>query len=276
MHRIIRHQAFYLLILGPLFLFSCTERIEIELDDTYTRLVVEGGITDEPGPHRVVLSLSGNYYENGAPRKVEGAEVSITESSNVYPLEEVAPGIYETAANLVGIPGRSYELNVGGVLIDGEERSYSASAVMPRVPSIDSIRLEYRDDWEIWQVQLYALDPPSRDFYLFRVYVNDLLMSDTIDEYVVASDEFFNGNYTYGIMVQWLEGASVSPGDTVTLEMASITEEYANFIWELQDQTGFNTPLFSGPPANISSNVQPGAMGFFHASSLTRVKAVIE
>ncbi|HRY98198.1 MAG TPA: DUF4249 domain-containing protein [Bacteroidales bacterium] len=255
---------------------SCTERIDIELDDTYTRLVVEGGITDQPGPQRVVLSLSGNYFENAPPRWVEGARVSISDGENTYLLVEVAPGIYETGPEVIGVPGRTYVLDIGGVVIDGQEQEFTARSTMPRVSAMDSIGLEYREDWEIWQVQLYALDPPSRDFYLFRVYVNDILMSDTIDEYVVASDEFFNGNYTYGIMVQWLDRASVSPGDTVTLEMAAITEEYANFIWELQDQTGFNTPLFSGPPANISSNVQPGAMGFFHASSLTRMKAVID
>ena len=264
-----------LLILLTTFISSCTERIDIELDESYTRLVVEGGITDQPGPHEVVLSFSGNYYENAPPRMVEGAVVSISDGMQTFPLTEVLPGIYHTAADVHGIPGKTYTLTIEGVEINGEERSFTASSFMPPVGEVDSIKVGYRDDWEIWQVQLYAQDPTTREFYLFKIYKNNELMTDTIDEYVITSDDFFNGNYTYGITVQWLPKAQAMPGDTIILEMASITEDYATFIWEVQTESGFSNPLFSGPPANISTNISNGAIGFFQASSQVRAQTVI-
>ena len=73
-----------------------------------------------------------------------------------------------------------------------------------------------------------------------------------------------------------MEDNVAEPGDSITLEMAGITEEYANFIWDVQDETGFNTPLFSGPPANIRGNISNGAIGFFYAYSSVRASTIIE
>ncbi len=58
--------------------------------------------------------------------------------------------------------------------------------------------------------------------------------------------------------------------------MRSITQEYAEFIWELQEETGMSLPLFSGPPANIKSNVDHGAIGFFTAYSVAYASKVYE
>ncbi|MGC9341509.1 MAG: DUF4249 family protein, partial [Bacteroidales bacterium] len=67
----------------------------------------------------------------------------------------------------------------------------------------------------------------------------------------------------------------LEPGDTVTFEANSITEEYYNFLVEAQSESFGQNPLFSGPPANISSNVSNGALGFFTAYSLTRSSRIV-
>lgn len=266
---------YMIVLILPALLFSCTERVDIELDSTYTRLVVEGGITDQPGPHTIHLSLSGDYFGNEPAPKVEGATVTISTDDTTYFLLESAPGVYQTSEDVKGIAGKTYTLNIDGVEIDGESLQYSAESKMPEVPPVDSVAISFNPDWEIWEVNLYAWDPPSREHYLFRIYRNGELLTDTIREYVVTNDDFFNGNYTFGIMVQWMEESEAGVGDTITLEMASITEEYANFIWDVQDESGYNNPLFSGPPANIRGNISNGAIGFFAAYSLLRDTAII-
>jgi hypothetical protein len=255
-----------LLLSFPLW-FACTEEIEIELDDSFTRLVVEGGITNEAGPHSISLSYTGSYYENATAAKAEGARLRISDGNQVYALTETEPGLYQSGPELVGVPGNTYTLFIDSVWLDDRYQFFTASCFMPEVPPVDSIRIAYNPSWDIWGVHLYAWDPPSKEHYLFRVYKNGLLMSDTIDEYIVINDDFFNGNYTFGVMVQWLEVYEAQSGDSISLEMGSITREYANFIEDVQAQTGFNSPLFSGPPANIRGNIDNGAIGFFWAYS---------
>ena len=257
------------------FWFSCTEEIDIELDDSYTRLVVEGGLTNSSGPHTITLTYTGSYYENKAAERVEGARVQITDGSTVFLLSESSPGLYESGPELIGVPGKTYQLLIDSVWLDKRYQSFSASCFMPDVPPVDSIRIAFNPDWEIWGVHLFAWDPPSKENYLFRVYKNGVLMSDTIDENIVINDDFFNGNYTFGVMVHWLEADEAASGDSITLEMGSITEEYAHFIEDVQAQSGFNSPLFSGPPANIRGNIDNGAIGFFWAYSRVMSSAKI-
>ncbi|MBN1339930.1 MAG: DUF4249 family protein, partial [Bacteroidales bacterium] len=89
-----------------------------------------------------------------------------------------------------------------------------------------------------------------------------------------------NGNYTNGVAVYYLfpdngPDEEVLPGDTITLKMSSITKEYYRFIFELQDQTfEYRNPLFSGPPANITTNISNGGCGFFAAYSVSYASTV--
>jgi len=57
-------------------------------------------------------------------------------------------------------------------------------------------------------------------------------------------------------------------GDTITFEINGITEDYYNYIVEAQSQVFPQTPLFSGPPANIRTNIDNGAIGFFAVYSV--------
>jgi len=95
------------------------------------------------------------------------------------------------------------------------------------------------------------------------------MLTDTITNRFVSEDEFYNGNYTNGIGVGYLDQSKerevIRVGDTITFQGCSITEDYYNFIITLQSETGFQTPLFSGPPANVKSNINNGAAGFFAA-----------
>ena len=51
------------LALGVLML-SCTERIDIELDSTYRRLVVQGAVTSDSVRQRVLLTTTSDYFSN--------------------------------------------------------------------------------------------------------------------------------------------------------------------------------------------------------------------
>ena len=65
-----------LLMLG-LIISACTERIDIELDDTYTRLVVDGQLSDDSTiTQSILLTESTSYFYNQPPPPVSNADDS--------------------------------------------------------------------------------------------------------------------------------------------------------------------------------------------------------
>lgn len=264
-----------------IFLSACSERMTIELDSTYTRLVVYGEITNVRKVHSIKLSKSSDYYSNIPPAGVTGASVSIFDDKTEYILNESSrqPGVYETNSNFTGVSGKTYRLKIENVDIngDGMMESYSASSYLPPVANIDSIKLSYISNSFIsgWQILLYAMDPANtKDFYISKVFKNGKLQTDTLSEYFFRSDELFNGSYTNGIVSQFLSdykaNEKVSRGDTIMFELDGITKEYYEFLAEAQAEIYPKTPLFSGPPANVKSNISNNALGFFTAYSARR------
>ena len=60
-------------------LWSCTERVDIDLDSTWQRLVVDGYITTDTTSHFIKLSKTTDYYYNQEPPAVTGAIVEISD-----------------------------------------------------------------------------------------------------------------------------------------------------------------------------------------------------
>jgi hypothetical protein len=263
------------LIIPAIFLVitSCTERIDIELDDTYTRLVVDGAITTDTTRHFVELSATTSYYYNEAPPKVSGASVEISDDlGNLETLTEIAPGKYATSEDFAAVVGRTYTLRIDLQEEINGHKTYTASSEVKPIFPIDSIGLVSQPDWGekgFYEVTCYYQDPPTRDIYMFNIFKNGELLTDTINDRLVAEDDFFNGSYTNGIGVGYLDQSNerevLQTGDTVTFQGCNITQEYYDFIITLQAETGFQTPLFSGPPANVKGNIDNGAVGFFAA-----------
>ncbi|RLD58174.1 MAG: DUF4249 domain-containing protein [Bacteroidetes bacterium] len=271
-NKTIRNLSF--IAVATFFLASCTERIEIELDTTYSRLVIEGQVTTETTSHWVNLSWSTDYYNPAAPVGISNAIVTIFDGFDIITLEEseTQPGLYETAPDFFGLVGRTYSLNIDLAEPINEISNFTASSELKYVAPIDSITLGYRDRFHATEVKIYALDPPSEDFYTFNIIKNNILITDTINKVGITDDRFFNNNYTNGAPVYFLRddepAEKVYPGDTITLQMSGVTKEYYEFISDIQLETfDFSNPLFSGPPANISTNLSEGAIGFFAAFS---------
>ncbi|MFO8001666.1 MAG: DUF4249 family protein, partial [Marinilabilia sp.] len=164
-------KLFFAALLFGLFLGGgCTETIDLELESTSRRLVVDGMVTNQKNVHFVRLSESASFFSDSASSPVSGADVTITDGQYVEYLEEASElaGFYITSSDFEGVPGRTYTLMIQDVDIDGdgEYETYSASSDMPPVSPPDSIDMVYDDNWEIWKVLLYASDNPDRkDFY---------------------------------------------------------------------------------------------------------------
>jgi hypothetical protein len=266
-----------LLIIIGVKTVSCTERIDIKLEEGNVRLVVEGSVTTDTTIHRVILSKTTSYYYSKEAPAVSGASVSIRGGGFFEQLHESSPGVYETDSAFYGIPGESYTLDIQLDSAVGGFKDYSATSVMTGKVSIDSLQLLFHPDWSeegFWEVKCFFQDPPTRDYYRFLISRNGKLMSDTIDKWFLSDDRFFNGIYVEGASVAFLDQGSdnekLDNGDTVTIELNTITRPYARFIFDAQAELMGSNPLFSGPPANVSGNISNGAIGFFSAYTTSR------
>jgi hypothetical protein len=258
---------------------SCTERIDIKLDSQkYARIVVEGSITTDTTAQMIKLSKTADYFDNKPPEAVSNASVYISSDDEEYQLTEIPEGSgkYFTDPGVCGKVGKTYETRI--VLKDkiGGYDEYTASSSIYPINPMDSIGLEFKPDWGdegFWEVKCYVLDPPTVDFYMFQVYRNDVLVSDSIDKIFVTDDALYNGNYTNGIGVAYLnqsrDDQKLLPGDKVTLKVSRITKEYTEFVMQVQTEISYQSPLFSGPPANVKGNIDNGGFGFFAAYSCT-------
>ncbi|MFP4471211.1 MAG: DUF4249 family protein [Bacteroidales bacterium] len=275
----------FIIIAAVIAFSACTKRIDIELDQQeYARLVVEGSFSTDTTAHLVELTQTGDYFENQPPAPVSGAAVRIYNDLEEYQLEEkpANSGRYFTASDVYGTVGRDYHLEI---MLDEEIGGYklfeAASHIYP-INELDSITLEFYD-WGkagFYEVQCYVLDPPTTDYYMFHIYRNGELVNDTITDVFVVDDLLYNGNYTNGIGVGYFdqnqENEKLVPGDIVTLQVSRITEEYTDFLWHIQVEVSYRSPLFSGPPANVNGNISNGAFGAFAAYSSSYASTMVQ
>ena len=264
---------------------ACTEKIDLKLDTTYTRLVVDGNIESDTGVYHVALTKSADYFSNEPVPRVSNATVFISDGTTPFPLHETQPGIsgiYETETGFAGKIGKTYTLHIDLAEAISGKTGFDATCYLPPVTHLDSIKAEFHSEYGkegVWFVKLWAQEPPDTvNYYLFNLYRNGKLMTDTITKMVVSDDKFFNGSYMTGVSVIYINNEhkweTIYPGDTIMLQMSGITKEYYNFVNQVA-QSGFNIPFFSGPPANVTGNISNGGIGFFAAYSNSFAKTVV-
>jgi len=268
---------------------GCTETIDnIQLDSTRPRLVVEGYISTDTTRQMVRLSKLGDALKKDPVQVISNALITISDGTTTFGLTEdqTRKGTYFTSPDVFGVAGRTYSLLIKNVDINNDQvmEEYTAQSLLKRLNPIDSIHLVYNTsnpDFKSWSVNLYSLDPgEGRNFYLLKVRKNNILLTDSVFKYSIADNYSFEGKYFDGFPVYSIredrKTEKLTPGDTVTLEMYGITEDYYSFIYSYITDYYPKVPIFSGPSANIPTNIKPieDAVGVFAAYSIKR-KSVI-
>jgi hypothetical protein len=269
--------------LGVLFcaliiLSACEDKIEVKLDEGKTLLVVDGWITDQPGPQTITLSTTAPYFNNTQTPRVSNAIVTLSDSEgHSEVLREIAAGKYVTSDNFQGKEGNTYHLHIR---MEGNE--YTAQTTIRRPAVIDSLSQKFREKSMSWEEGYYVLyhgpeHPGIGDCFRFKLYKNDTLLSKP-ENLVVAEDKFVDGNYIKEVE---LHNKPFSKGDRIRVENWSITAEAYQYYVEMRGQVN-NGGLFANVPANIKTNILTlhpdkgmAAVGFFGGASVTSKEIVI-
>ncbi|MBA4057698.1 MAG: hypothetical protein C0490_23490 [Marivirga sp.] len=293
------------IVIGLLLLFfSCDDIVNVDTGTADPILNIDAWINDKPETQTISLTFSQDYFDNeNLPEPVSGASVIVIDrEGRQYIFREdvaAADGSYRWTpqdGETIGSPGSSYTLTV----IYGEER-FVATSAMGRVPAIDSLtfsrqeNMGFQSDEDFFRGEFWSTDPLGKgDTYWIRTYKNGSLLNKSseinvaYDAGLTSASEFdgvtFITPVRTGINANDLDEddmpvSSVNPGDSIYVEIHSITEASFNYLQEVITQTDKNgglSELFTSTPlANVSTNIvnQDGngspVVGFFNVASVS-------
>lgn len=298
-------------LLGFAVATGCIDPLNPDLDESPRTLVVDGLVTDGPGPHEVRLSRAGRFEQSleGIDRPVEGAEVYVrddagTEVRLIERQPQMNPGTYTTAeGDLVGTVGRSYTLRV--TLPDGSTYT-SAPEQMRPVPEIDTLVVRPSDQFDGGLEAFVGFQESEEPGQYYRwdsesVAAFGILVSGFCQPPNLVGDVcFFRDNKVSGIVNvtddQLINGQSVlRPVRTfrpesedlklayaMRVQQQSLTPEAYAFWNAIRKQIENNGTTFSNPPARIEGNVRNPddptdvALGYFQVSAISVATRCIE
>jgi hypothetical protein len=264
-------------IVVAVLISACEQIVTVDLNKADPRLVIEGNISDQPGPFTVTLSKSGNYFENSLYfPPVSHAQVLVTDDlGRIDTLREVETGTYRSST-LQGTPGRTYMLDVLA-----EEKRYNALSSMPAKVTIDSLYAILRQGSGSrgqpgYDIYVTFKDPPERDnYYRLNAHASSLIPADSIDgrRYRLYSDKLTNGNE----MTERIRARhNLVAGDTVTVELLSIDQTTYDYYATLRDILTSDRSPSSLSPTNPNTNLSNGSLGYFAAYTIDLKKIILK
>lgn len=247
--------------------WSCQEIIPVDLNTAFPKLIIDGEVSDQPGPYQVVLSQTASYDQNNVFPPVSGAVVVITDNAgNMDTLAENNPGTYQTT-RLQGFPGRTYTLTV-----KSNHAVYTAISTMPSPVAIDTVIIKTRLSTRKKMLSVSFFDPKGIPNY-YRVLekvVNGKPPYVRIPQPVLGT--FITDGVLDGTRINLLtyNQPSFYTYDQVLVSLQCIDKNVYNYFMSA-DQAGNMSTSVSNPVTNITN----GALGYFNAYAVRYKKIVI-
>jgi hypothetical protein len=289
----------FVLIVGFL-LSSCEDIVTLKTPSSDHYMVIEATLTNLPGPQKIILTRSQDYFDNSVAPKIAGASVSISDNEGreyLFKESKTELGSYiwtpTSPTDIFGKVGRTFKLTVKSA-----NETFMASETMRRVPPIDSILYQYDEANQRqgadgkpkngYDAQFYARDPIGvGDCFRVKTYKNKKLFNGTENLVFFYDAAFQKGAMADGLMFILPIRRSISPElyqekDTIKVELYSISEGQFNFYSQARFELN-NAGLFSRPAANIPTNfinVNPNSSlqgaGWFGVSAISMFETIVD
>ncbi|MEZ0541063.1 DUF4249 domain-containing protein [Fibrella arboris] len=305
MNRHVFRYVLHLFIYG--LLVSCVTPYQPETKSLAAKaLIVDGFITDQPGPHQVTLSYSADYTSTAINFIVTGALVYVSDDQGKrQDLVDIGKGVYRTPATFQGQQGRTYKLFIS--LPDGRKYESKPETITP-APPIDRIYEEYttkpiagtKSIDKGFNVYLDTKDPATTGNYYRWIWthfepltlceIRTVTTRGVSNEYGytccqdcwdvircaggncnnLASDEQINGN---AISRQFLLRApyTSNTGYYIEVEQLSVSRDAYQYYKTIENLTSTNGGIFDAAPASLRGNIvsvtNPGETVFGYFSA---------
>ena len=271
---------------------SCVEQVDFQTPEGENILVVEGFITDAPGPHTIRISRSAQYGSifDGNIQRLANAVVALRNSAGInFSLTQTGPGEYSTDPSFQGIPGETYTLlittNIG-------QRYTSLPVTLPNGPDLEDVDFRFRSSpsgnelKSITGVEVYArwTDPEGEDNFhmwrtegIYQVETNPELFidpntgnpapkaccnlcfvyePDNTGAVFIHSDENQDGRELAGLAAFIVDdGKRFNRDYTLRIQQFSVSREAFGFLDLLGGQLEIDGDIFDAPPAQVTGNM---------------------
>ncbi len=215
---------------------SCIEPFEPNIPDgDKTFLVVDGIITDQPGPYTVNITKSTTLNDiGGEDTSISGVTVSIEEENGIIEtLVETEPGVY-VSNSIQGIIGKRYRLN-----INYQSLQYQSSwEVIESSATIDSV---------YYQIETKETTAIGSELTGLQFYIDSQGDTEGVTNYRYEWEETWEIGVTYVSQDDFLEGGLILPAKNPVYQ-----------CWKYQNSASINLSTTDGLSENIISGHKIG------------------
>jgi len=246
---------------GLLFLTSCQKVIDLDLNSTEKKYVIEAVVTDQTDSSKILISQTKNFNENNTFPGVSGALITVTDNTGaIANFTESSAGVY-TSKGFKGTVGRTYTLKV---TVAGN--NFTAVSAIPQKVNLDSafVTGEFLFGENRNLINVLYKEPAGRgNNYRFVQYINGVK-----DKAIFVGNDDYNDGKAVEDKLFYItdddeESRKIKSGDLIWVEMLCIAAPVYKYWFSLdQSATGTNQ---SASPANPVTNMQGGALGYFSA-----------
>jgi Domain of unknown function (DUF4249) len=260
-----------------LFLYSCEEVVNVDLDTASPKLVVDASINWEQGTdgaeQKIKLTTTTSYYSSTVP-VVSGATVFVKNSSDtVFNFIEIPSTGEYVCTNFIPQIDENYTLTV-----ISKGQTYTATETLKSVAPIQDIVQNNAGGITGDQVEIktFFTDPATdENYYMFKYKYSNKNKLD----YQVSDDRFFQGNSFFSLS----NNDNLSTGDQISVTHYGISRSYYNFmniLLSIAGDTGGGP--FQSPPATVRGNIinetnfDNYALGYFRLSETDSGNYIIQ
>lgn len=270
---------------------SCEKVIDLDMPAGDQIPYIDAWITDKPGVQQIKFQRAVGYLDNSTPPVISDAQISVTDLT----LNQTYDFTYNNGAythdpgagNSIGVIGHEYKLT-----INWKGETYEAKDKLNRVPPIDSITVEFKEEnggeEEGYYARFYAVDlQGAMDYYWIRTYRNGVLNQNVNEMWSVDGAYYEDADSDgFNFIVPISEGITSGDkpylkDDEVKVVLRGISKDAYGFVRMLTDQLA-NGGLFAKVLANVPTNVtkqktdSEKIVGWFGTVSETELSKKIE
>ncbi|MEA4935954.1 MAG: DUF4249 domain-containing protein [Paludibacter sp.] len=263
------------LITCLIIMSSCTEIIQIDINNSEPQMVVEANIA-QGEPATVILTQSVNFYTTDEYPPVQDASVTLTDSEGkTETLTQIRPGVYVSVI-MKGAIGKTYDLH-----IESRDKVITSTCKIPHFVPVDSFRvvnsiypgggppLTPDQSANFYEVYVSYTDPAEKkNYYRIVLWVNGVPSKNNY----IYDDRFTNGNQVENLLVVY--DPELKKGDSIQVEVQCIEKAVYEYFKSIGNSS--MGPGNSSSPSNPYTNLKGAILGYFSAHTVERRQYFIE
>ncbi len=269
--------------LAAVFVGGCEDVVQVELNSTEPKLVIEGYLSNYPRDCYFRVSRTTDFFNpRGSIDGVTGALIVVSDNSGSEDtLAENTPGTgyYVFPREFSAVAGKTYSATV--VL---ENRTFTANTTMVDQVRVDSMTFEYEEDNRFvdegeeqdgYRLHVYFEDTPDRPDYA-RI---KLTKRRPFDYDIAYYDIFlYDGRLSDGNTVDYNYFFKVFQlGETAQVELLVMDKVMYDYFLTLREvAVGQEGNVFDVTPANPNTNWSGGVLGYFGAFNSSYAHKIVE